>query len=73
MNYLHCNFKLRHMEGLQVLSRLMSHHGTGRKPCPCCDEDFLSVSVCPCTIQCCDGILRWRLGGILRWRLGGIL
>ena len=27
-----------HTRGLQALSRLMSHHGRGSKPCPMCDE-----------------------------------
>ena len=36
------SFNLRHMVGLQVLSRLMSHHGRGSKPCPFCEEDSLA-------------------------------
>ena len=39
------SFKLRHMEGLQALSGLMSHHGRGSKPCPFCEEDSLADSV----------------------------
>ena len=31
--------------GLQSLSRLMSHHGQGNKPCPHCDQIPNSVSV----------------------------
>ena len=31
----------RHLRGLQTLSRLMSHHGRGSKPCPLCEKDKL--------------------------------
>ena len=33
------SYKLRHVEGLKALSRLMSHHGRGSKPCPCCEKN----------------------------------
>ena len=33
----------RHLEGLQALSRLMSHHGRGSKPCTLCDSTNLTV------------------------------
>ena len=36
---------LRHTRGLQVMSRLISSHGRGRKPCPLCDQVNLSTSV----------------------------
>ena len=39
------SYKLRHVEGLKALSRLMSHHGRGSKPCPCCEENSMTVSV----------------------------
>ena len=37
----------RHTRGLQVLSRLMSHHAYGRglKPCPMCDETNLDTPI----------------------------
>ena len=38
-------YKSRHLEGLQALSRLMSHHGRGSKPCTLCDSTNLTVSV----------------------------
>ena len=38
-------YKSRHLEGLQALSRLMSHHGRGSKPCTLCDNTNLTVSV----------------------------
>ena len=38
-------YKSRHLEGLQALSRLMSHHGRGSKPCTLCDITNLTVSV----------------------------
>ena len=36
---------VRHTKGLQAVSRLMSHHGRGRKPCPLCDVTDLPISV----------------------------
>ena len=36
---------LRHTRGLQVMSRLISSHGQGRKPCPVCDQVNLATSV----------------------------
>ena len=38
-------YKSWHLEGLQALSRLMSHHGRGSKPCTLCDSTNLTVSV----------------------------
>ena len=31
------NFGLLHTRGLQALSRMMSHHGRGSRPCPRCE------------------------------------
>ena len=31
------NLGERHMKGLKNLSRVLSHHGRGSKPCPLCD------------------------------------
>ena len=36
---------LRHTRGLQVMSRLISSHGRGRKPCHLCDQVNLATSV----------------------------
>jgi hypothetical protein len=34
-------------EGLKVLSRLLGHHGKGKKPCPFCDKmDLLVIVSC---------------------------
>ena len=35
----------RHTRGLQVLSRLMSHHGRGLKPCPMGSETNLDTPI----------------------------
>jgi hypothetical protein len=32
--------KYRCAEGQKVLSRLLGHHGKGKKPCPCCDNNY---------------------------------
>ena len=32
--------KLRNVEGLKALSRLISHHGRGNKPCPCWENSM---------------------------------
>ena len=37
--------KLSYTRGLQAVARLMSHHGKGKKPCPCCDLESLPCSV----------------------------
>ena len=39
------SYKLCHVEGLKALSQLMSHHRRGSKPCPCCEENSMTVSV----------------------------
>ena len=37
--------KLSYTRGLQAVARLMSHHGKGKKPCPCCELESLPCSV----------------------------
>ncbi len=39
------NFGVQHTRGLQMLSRIMSHHGRGNRPCPLCDTAPLESSV----------------------------
>lgn len=39
------DLKSRHLQGLKSLSRLMSHHGKGSKPCPLCEDAELPWSV----------------------------
>ena len=39
------NFGIQHTRGLQVLSRVMSHHGRGCRPCPLCESAPLETSV----------------------------
>ena len=36
---------LRYTRGLQVMSRLITSHGQGRKPCPLCDQVNVATSV----------------------------
>ena len=40
------NFGIQHTRGLQVLSRVMSHHGRGCRPCPLCESAPLETSPC---------------------------
>ena len=35
----------RYTAGLQVLTRLMSHHGRGRRPCPFCEDSDFDVTI----------------------------
>ena len=35
----------RHTVGLQHLSRMLSHHGRGSKPCPLCDDELSGGSL----------------------------
>ncbi len=39
------NLGVQHTRGLQMLSRVMSHHGRGNRPCPLCDTAPLESSV----------------------------
>lgn len=31
------------MRGMKALTRMLSHHGRGSKPCPLCDESLLAI------------------------------
>jgi hypothetical protein len=39
------DYNNKRTEGLKVLSRLLGHHGKGKKPCPFCDKMDLPVPV----------------------------
>ena len=39
------DFGVQHTRGLQFLSRMMSHHGRGNRPCPLCDAAPLETLV----------------------------
>ena len=47
----------RHTRGLQALSRLMCHHGRGKKPCPLCDCE-LSIPLLDHVLAVHDNKLR---------------
>ena len=39
------DYGVQHTRGLQMLSRLMSHHGRGQHPCPLCEASDLTSTV----------------------------
>ena len=39
------NYGIQHTRGLQMLSRLMSNHGGGQRPCPLCESSDLTTTV----------------------------
>ena len=39
------DYGVQHTRGLQMLSRLMSHHGRGQHPCPPCEVSDLTSTV----------------------------
>ena len=39
------NYGIQHTRGLQMLSRLMSNHGGGQRPCPPCESSDLTTTV----------------------------
>jgi hypothetical protein len=52
---------LRHTRGLQALSRLMSHHDRGKKPCPLCEGELNGLTVLEHVLEKHKGKLPFHL------------